>query len=53
MGDFLLCIAQYLLIMVVLAAIGGLGGFIGVRLRRKKDAKIAAQTQAASKTTEE
>ena len=48
MGDFLLCIAQYLLIMVVLAAIGGLGGFIGVRLRRKKDAKTAAQTQAAS-----
>ena len=47
MGDFLLCIAQYLLIMVVLAAIGGLGGFIGVRLRRKKDAKTAAQTQAA------
>lgn len=42
MGDFLLCIAQYLLIMVVLAAIGGLGGFIGVRLRRKKDAKTAA-----------
>ncbi len=53
MGDFLLCIAQYLLIMVVLAAIGGLGGFIGVRLRRKKDAKTAAQTQAVSKTTEE
>ncbi len=53
MGDFLLCIAQYLLIMVVLAAIGGLGGFIGVCLRRKKDAKTAAQTQAASKTTEE
>ena len=53
MGDFLLCIAQYLLIMVVLAAIGGLGGFIGVRLRRKKDAKPAEQTQAASKTTEE
>lgn len=42
MGDFLLCIAQYLLIMVVLAAIGGLGGFVGVRLRRKKDAKAAA-----------
>ena len=53
MGDFLLCIAQYLLIMVVLAEIGGLGGFICVRKRKKKDAKTAAQTQAASKTTEE
>ena len=41
-GDFFMCILQYLLIMVVLAAIGGLGGFVGVRLRRKKDAKTAA-----------
>jgi hypothetical protein len=40
--DFLLCVLQYLLIMVVLAAIGGLGGFIGIRLRKNKDAKAAA-----------
>lgn len=40
-GDFFMCVLQYLLIMVVLAAIGGLGGFVGVRLRRKKDAKAA------------
>ena len=48
-GDFFMCILQYLLIMVVLAAIGGLGGFVGVSLRRKKDAKTAAlKAEAAS-----
>ncbi len=40
--DFWLCVLQYLLIMLVLAAIGGLGGFIGIRLRKNKDAKAAA-----------
>ncbi len=39
MGDFLMCMLQYLLIMAVLAGVGGIGGFIGVRLRKKKDAK--------------
>ena len=42
MGDFLMCIAQYLIIMVILAAIGCAGGFIGVKLRNSKDAKKAA-----------
>ncbi len=39
MSDFLMCILQYLLIMVVLAGVGGIGGFIGIKLRKKKDAK--------------
>jgi hypothetical protein len=43
--NFLLCVLQYLLIMVVLAAIGGLGGFIGIRLRKNKDAKAAALSE--------
>lgn len=55
MGDFFLCVAQYLLIMVVLAAIGGLGGLVGVRLRRRKDARVAASKaeEASSNTTAE
>ena len=42
MGDFLMCVAHYLIIMVILAAIGCAGGFIGVKLRKSKDAKKAA-----------
>ena len=42
--DFLLCILQYLIILIVLAAIGGLGAFVGIRLRKRKDAKTASQT---------
>ena len=42
MADFLLCIGKYIVEMVVLAAIGGLGAFIGIKLRRHKDAKVAA-----------
>ena len=37
--DFLLCIVQYLVIMVILAGIGVLGGFFVFILRKKKDAK--------------
>lgn len=48
MVDFLLCIAQYLIIMVILAAIGCAGGFIGVKLRKSKDAKKAAAEQAVN-----
>lgn len=44
MGEFFMCILQYLLIMLVLVAIGGLGGFVGVRLRKRKDAKNASMT---------
>ena len=38
MTDFLLCIG-YVVEMAALALIGGLGAFIGIRLRRHKDAK--------------
>ena len=47
MVDFLMCIAQYLIIMVILAAIGCAGGFIGVKLRKYKDAKKAAAVEQA------
>ena len=39
MTDFLLCIGRYVVEMAALALIGGLGAFIGIRLRRHKDAK--------------
>lgn len=42
MINFFLCIAQYLIILVILAAIGGIGAYLGIRLRRNKDAKQAA-----------
>lgn len=41
MAEFLLCIAQYLLIMVLLAAVGGCGAFVGIKLRKNKNAKAA------------
>ena len=47
MTSFLLCIAQYLIIMVVLAAIGVGGALIGIKLRKSKDAKKAAEETAA------
>lgn len=39
MGDFILCVAQYLIIMVALAGIGGCGAVVGIKLRKSKDAK--------------
>ena len=39
MTDFLLCIGRYVVEMAALALIGGLRAFIGIRLRRHKDAK--------------
>ena len=49
MGQFLLCVAQYLLIMVVLAGVGACGGFLGVKLRKSKNAKTIAETSADTK----
>ncbi|MBO5258970.1 MAG: hypothetical protein J6B26_01150 [Agathobacter sp.] len=37
--EFLLCVAQYLLIMLVIVAVGALGAFIGITLRKRKNAK--------------
>lgn len=45
MGSFLLCVAQYVIIMIVLAAIGFCGAVCGVKLRHSKNAK-AAQASA-------
>lgn len=40
LGSFL----QYLVIMILLAAIGIAGAFAGKKLRERKDAKLAATT---------
>lgn len=47
MGSFLLCVAQYLVIMVVLAAIGTCGAFVGIKLRKNKDAKAPVDVAGA------
>ena len=39
MGDFFMCVAQYVIIMIVLAARGFCGALIGVKLGKMKDAK--------------
>lgn len=41
MMDFFLCVVQYLMIAIVIAAVGGLGVFIGISLRKRRDAKEA------------
>jgi hypothetical protein len=41
MTSFLLCMLQYVIIMVLLAAIGGCGAIVGVKLRKNKDAKTS------------
>lgn len=43
MVDFLLCILQYVLEMIILVAIGCVGAFLGIKLRKKKDAKKALE----------
>lgn len=44
MLDFILCVAQYLLIALVLLAIGGIGAFFGIKMRKSSDAKAAAES---------
>lgn len=39
---FIMCIVQYVLIALFLAAVGGLGLFVGVKMRKASDAKKAA-----------
>ena len=50
MTEFLLCVLQYILIALVLAAVAGLGFFVGMKMRKASDAKKAA---AATEETEE
>ena len=41
MGDFLMCIAQYIIIMAVLAGIAFVGRTLGIKTRKNKDAKMS------------
>ena len=41
MGDFLMCIAQYIFIMAVLAGIAFVGMTLGIKARKNKDAKMS------------
>lgn len=45
-GNFFLCVLQYAIILVVLAAIAGVGIAIGIKLRKNKNAKEAAEKAA-------
>ena len=49
MAEFLLCVLQYVLIMAVLAVVGGCGAFVGIRLRKNKDGKAAANNAVENK----
>lgn len=41
--SFLLCVLQYILIGAVILAVGVAGAFLGVSLRKKKNAKLEEQ----------
>ena len=41
MLNFLLCVAQYVFIALVLLGIGGIGAFIGIKMRKSSNAKAA------------
>lgn len=45
MIDFILCTVQYLLIMLVLAGIGGFGAFLGIKLRKARNKKELEKKQ--------
>jgi hypothetical protein len=47
--EFLLCIVQYLVEMIVLLAVGFLGASIGIKLRKNKNSKVAANQTAPTK----
>ena len=46
MTEFFLCIAQYVLIAFVLLGVGGIGAFIGIKMRKSADAKADATAEA-------
>ena len=43
--SFLASFIQYLIIMVILAAIGVAGVFLGIKLRKNKDAKSPVEAE--------
>ena len=44
--DFILCVLQYVLIMLALAGIGGLGAMVGIKMRKSSDAKNGVNQEA-------
>lgn len=42
MMEFIMCIADYLMKALFYVVVGGLGVFIGIRMRKSSDAKKAA-----------
>lgn len=42
MMEFIMCIGDYLLKALFYVAVGGLGAFIGIKMRKSSDAKKAA-----------
>ena len=46
---FINCVLSYLLLMVIIVALCLLGGFIGLKLRKNKDAKDAIIESEAKK----
>lgn len=51
--NFLLVFLRYLIEVAVLAAMAGLGIFLGIKLRKNKDAKLAAEQTVSAEKTEE
>ena len=45
MTEFLLCIAQYILIAIFIILIGAAGAFVGYKMRKASDAKKAAKAK--------
>lgn len=41
--SFLLCVVQYVLIGLIILAVGIAGAFLGIRMRKKKNAKLEEQ----------
>ncbi len=51
--DFILCVLQYLLLAIVIAAVAGLGMFIGISLRKASDRKKQREESNKQMETEE
>ena len=45
MGQFLLCVLQYVIEMIVILGIGLCGAFLGIKLRKGKNAKNTADAE--------
>ena len=45
MMEFIMCIGEYLLKALFYVAVGGLGAFIGIKMRKSANEKKAAATE--------